>query len=54
MCIKVSNEHIWTSRVYPSKSTTEVSFQSPLAVLPLVVGGGGGLESDVQLSNGGD
>jgi hypothetical protein len=53
MRIKVSNEQIRTARVHPARSTIEVSFWSPLAILPLAVGGaGGGPESDVQLSNG--
>jgi hypothetical protein len=41
MRIKVSNEQILTARVHLPRSTAEVSFQSPLVVLPLVVGGGG-------------
>jgi hypothetical protein len=38
---KVSNEQIWMARVHPPRSTAEVSFRSPLVVLPLAVGGGG-------------
>jgi hypothetical protein len=30
------------ARVHPPRSTAEVSFRSPLVVLPLAVGGGGG------------
>jgi hypothetical protein len=50
MHIKVSNEQIWTTRVHLLRSMAEVSFWSPLVVLPLSVGGGGP-ELDVQLSN---
>jgi hypothetical protein len=32
---------IWTARVQPPKSTTEVPFRTPLAILPLMGGGGG-------------
>jgi hypothetical protein len=42
MRIKVSNEQIWMARVHLPRSTAEVSFRSPLVVLPLAVGGGGG------------
>jgi hypothetical protein len=42
MRIKVSNEQFWIARVQPPRSTAVVSFWSPLVVLPLAVGGGGG------------
>jgi hypothetical protein len=50
--LRISGEQIWTARVHPSRSTIEVPFRSPLAVLPLA--GGGGPELGAQLSNGRD
>jgi hypothetical protein len=41
--LRISGEQIWTARVHPSKSTIEVPFRSPLAVLPLAGGGGSGI-----------
>jgi hypothetical protein len=41
MRIRVSSEQIWMARVHPPRSTAEDSFRSPLAILPLMGGGGG-------------
>jgi hypothetical protein len=54
MRIKVSSEQIWMAKVYSPKSIAEDAFWIPLVILPLMGGGGGGLELDAQLSNGRD
>jgi hypothetical protein len=42
MRLRVSSEQIWTTKFHSPRSMAEISFRSPLAVLPLAVGGGGG------------
>jgi hypothetical protein len=42
MRIRVSSKQIWMARVHPPRSTAEDAFRSPLAILPLMGGGGGG------------
>jgi hypothetical protein len=43
MRIRVSSKQIWMARVHPPRSTAEDAFRSPLAILPLMGGGGGGV-----------
>jgi hypothetical protein len=43
MRIRVSSEQIWMARVHPPRSTAEDAFRSPLAILPLMGGGGSGI-----------
>jgi hypothetical protein len=42
MHIRVSSKQIWMARVHPPRSMAEDAFWSPLAILPLMVGGWSG------------